>query len=197
MRRTVLSVVVLAAVLLSAMAIERSSLAAAQDATPAGADCPTTTTDENKDLVNQLYEALGADDDQALSGLMASELEYYTPAKGERQGNATGLLTGQRASFPDATVTVDQMVAEGDWVAAYTSWSGTSQGDTAVFFGEELEVPEAGSTVDWVSTVFFRIECGKISEIWPVVDRLGQLRDLGVLTSEDFSNTEGKATPEP
>jgi hypothetical protein len=48
-----------------------------------------------------------------------------------------------------------------------------------------------------VSAVFFRIACGKISEVRPVSDRLGQLRDLGVITEERLRGAAGVATPEP
>jgi predicted ester cyclase len=87
-------------------------------------------------------------------------------------------------------------MAEGDMVAAYTSWTGTFQGDKAVFFGNELDVP-AGLTSNWVSAVFFRIECGKISEVWPVSDRLRQLRDLVMITEEELRSADGVTTPVP
>jgi predicted ester cyclase len=196
MRRTVLPNLVLVATFLGAFLVVRLPAKSAQEATPAGADCPTTTVDENKALVSQLFEAIGANDEAAMAALMAADLEYYTPSKGEREGSPEGVFQGQRANFPDVTVTVDQLMAEGDMVAAYTSWTGTFQGDTAVLFGKELDIP-AGSTSDWVSAVFFRIECGKISEVWPVSDRLGQLRDLGVITEEELQSVDAMATPEP
>jgi predicted ester cyclase len=196
MRRTVLPVLVIVAALFGARALVHLPATAAQETTPAGADCPTTTVDENKALVNQLYEAIGANDEAAMAALMAADLEYYTPSKGEREGSPEGFFQGQRANFPEATVTVDQLMAEGDMVAAYTSWTGAFQGDKAVLFGNELDIP-AGSTSDWVSAVFFRIECGKISEVWPVSDRLGQLRDLGVITEEELRSVDAMATPEP
>jgi hypothetical protein len=65
-----------------------------------------------------------------------------------------------------------------------------------VFFGKELDIP-AGLTSDWVSAVFFRIECGKISEVWPVSDRLAQLRDLEVITEEELQSADAMATPQP
>jgi predicted ester cyclase len=195
MRRTVLPVLVLAATLFGSLALVHLTATAAQEATPAGAECPTTTVDENKALVSQLYEALGANDEAAMAALMAAEVEYYTPSKGEREGSPEGFFQGQRANFPEATVTVDQLMAEGDMVAAYTSWTGTFQGDKAVFFGEELDIP-AGLTSDWVSAVFFRIECGKVSEVWPVSDRLGQLQDLEVIREEELRSA-GEATPVP
>ncbi len=197
MRRTVLPVLVIAATLFSPSALDRLPAMAAQEATPAGAECPTTSADENKALVSQLYEAIGANDEAAMAALMAVEVEYYTPSKGERTGSPEGFFTGQRANFPEATVTVDQLMAEGDMVAAYTTWTGTFQGDKAVFFGEELDIPEAGLTSNWVSAVFFRIECGKISEVWPVSDRLRQLRDLGVIREEELRSADAMATPEP
>jgi ketosteroid isomerase-like protein len=196
MRRTLLSVLVLVATFLGAFLVVRLPTTAAQEATPAGAECPTTTTDENKALVSQLYEAIGANDEASMAALMAADLEYYTPSKGEREGSPEGFFQGQRANFAEATVTVDQLLAEGDMVAAYTSWTGTFQGDKAVFFGEELDIP-AGLTSDWVSAVFFRIECGKVSEVWPVSDRLGQLRDLVVITEEELQSVDAMATPEP
>ncbi len=202
MRRTVLPVLVLVAMLLGAFLVVRLPATAAQEATPAGAECPTTSVDENKALVSQLYEALGANDEAAMAALMAEDLEYYTPSKGEREGSPEGFFHGQRENFAEATVTVDQLMAEGDMVAAYTTWTGTFQGDKAVFFGEELDIPEAGLTSEWVSAVFFRIECGKVSEVWPVSDRLGQLRDLGVITEDELRsavspNGAGEATPMP
>jgi predicted ester cyclase len=196
MRRTVLPNLVLVATFLGAFLVVRLPATAAQEATPAGGECPTTTVDENKALVSQLYEAIGANDEAAMAALMAADLEYYTPSKGEREGSPEGFFQGQRANFPEATVTVDQLMAEGDMVAAYTSWTGTFQGDKAVFFGNELDVP-AGLTSNWVSAVFFRIECGKISEVWPVSDRLRQLRDLVMITEEELRSADGVATPVP
>jgi predicted ester cyclase len=197
MRRTVLPVLVIVAALFGARALDRQPATAAQEATPAGAECPTTSVDENKALVSQLYEALGANDEAAMAALMAEDLEYYTPSKGEREGSPEGFFQGQRENFAEATVTVDQLMAEGDMVAAYTTWTGTFQGDKAVFFGEELDIPEAGLTSEWVSAVFFRIECGKVSEVWPVSDRLGHLRDLGVITEDELRSADAMATPEP
>ena len=196
MRRTLLPVLILVATFLGAFLVVRLPATAAQEATPAGGECPTTTIDENKALVSQLYEAIGANDEAAMAALMAADLEYYTPSKGEREGSPEGFFQGQRANFPEATVTVDQLMAEGDMVAAYTSWTGTFQGDKAVFFGNELDVP-AGLTSNWVSAVFFRIECGKISEVWPVSDRLRQLRDLVMITEEELRSADGVATPVP
>jgi predicted ester cyclase len=197
MRRTVLPVLVIIAALFGPSALNRLPASVAQEATPAGAECPTTSADENKALVSQLYEAIGANDEAAMAALMDADVGHNTPAGDTRTGSPEEFFTGQRATFPEATVTVDLLMAEGDMVAAYTRWSGTFQGDTAVFFGDELDIPEAGLTSDWVSTVFFRIECGKVSEVWPVADRHRQLLHLGVITEEELQSAHAPATPEP
>jgi predicted ester cyclase len=118
-------------------------------------------------------------------------------SKGERDGEAEGFLQGQSASFPDATMTVDLLVVEGDTVAAYVSWSGTLQGETAMISGHEVSIPEGQRDAEWVGAIFFRVECGKIAEVWPVIDRLGHLRDLGVIKDEDLQSADPIATPEP
>jgi predicted ester cyclase len=197
MRRTLLPVLVLVATFLGAFLVGRLPATAAQEATPAGTECPTTSPEENKALVSQLYEAIGDNDEAAMAALMAADVGHNTPAGDTRTGSPEGFFTGQRANFPEATVTVDQLMAEGDMVAAYTSWTGTFQGDTAVFFGNELDIPEDGLTSDWVSAVFFRIECGKVSEVWPVTHRHHQLQHLGVITEEELQSVHAPATPEP
>src|SRR4051794_16093473 len=190
MRRLAIPVLVLVVTLLG------PPLAAAQEATPA-AQCPAMTAEQNKEVANQFLEALNSGDDAAAADLTAEGIEYYAPSKGEREGDAEGFLRGQRASFPDATMTIDLLVAEGETVAAYVSWSGTLQGETAMVSGQEVSIPEDQRHAEWVGAVFFRVECGKIAEVRPVIDRLGNLRDLGVISDEDLQTAGPIATPEP
>lgn len=197
MPRAVCPVLVLAAMLLSVFTVVDLPVTAAQEATPAGAECPTTSVEENEALVSQLYDAINANDEPAMAALMADDLTHYTPARGERPGSPDEFFQGQREHFPDATATVDLLVAEHDIVAAYTSWTGTFEGPTAVFFGDEINIPATGLTSEWVSVVFFRIECGKVSEVWPLADRLSQLRDLGILTEEELRSVDPVGTPAP
>ncbi|MDQ3693036.1 MAG: ester cyclase [Chloroflexota bacterium] len=197
MRRTVCPVLVLVAMLLGAFTVVYLPATAAQEATPAGTACPTTSVEENEALVSQLYDAINANDEPAMAAVMAADLTHYTPARGERPGSPDEFFQGQREHFPDATVTVDLLVAERDMVAAYTSWTGIFQGPTAMFFGDEIEIPATGLSSEWVSVVFFRIECGQVSEVWPLADRLSQLRHLGIITEEELRSVDPVASPAP
>jgi predicted ester cyclase len=197
MRRSAILIFVLIVTLLGSLVLPSPPLSAAQEATPAAGECPATTAEENKEVVNQFLEAVHSGDDAAAADLTAEGITYRAASKGEREGDAEGFLRGQRASHPDATITVDLLVAEGETVAAYVSWSGTLQGETAVISGQDVSIPEDQRDAEWVGALFFQVECGKIAEVWPVIDRLGHLMDLGVITEEHLQGADGMATPEP
>ena len=197
MRRSALLVFVLVATLLGSLTLVGPPRSAAQEATPAAAECPAMTAEANTEAVTQFLEAVNAGDDAAAAELTAEGFTHHAQAKGERQGDAQGFLRGHQASFPDATMTIDLVVAEGDTVAAYVSWSGTLQGETVMFSGQDVSVPEGQRDAEWVGTFFFQLECGKITDVWPVIDRLGHLMDLGVITEDDLHRADGMATPAP
>jgi predicted ester cyclase len=195
MRRS--ATLVLGATLLGSLALLGPPLAAAQEATPAAAECPATTAEENKEVVNRFLEAVHSGDDAAAAELAADGITYHSHSGGEREGDAEGFLRGHQASFPDVTMTVDLLVSEGETVAAYVSWSGTLQGETVMVAGQDVSVPEGQRDAEWVGAFFFQMECGRIAEVRPVVDRLGHLMDLGVITEEDLQSADAVATPEP
>ena len=76
-------------------------------------------------------------------------------------------------------------------VASYQRSTGTQQGDVE----DEQGVPATGLATEWVSMGIFRIECGKIAEIWSVADDLGRLQRLGVITDEELQSAAPLATP--
>ena len=164
----------------------------AQEATPA-ADCPATTPEENKELVHRWFAALsgGASDDVA--ELAAADIVYHDPSpRDESQTGGTEEWASDRGQdYPDLQVTVEQVIAEGDMVASYQRYTGTQQGDVE----DERGVPATGLATEWVSMGLFRIECGKIAEIWAVADDLGRLQRLGVITDEELQSVAPLATP--
>jgi predicted ester cyclase len=61
-------------------------------------------------------------------------------------------------------MTIEHVVADGDTVAAYVTWSGTLQGETASISGQEVSIPEGQREAEWVGALFFQLECGKIAD---------------------------------
>jgi steroid delta-isomerase-like uncharacterized protein len=81
----------------------------------------------------------------------------------------------QRSAFPDITVQVDDIVAEGNMVAARWSGTGTHRGDGLGFAA-------TGRQVRFNGMVFVRVENGQLVEGWNVFDQLGMLQQLGVVS---------------
>ena len=192
MSRAYVATLVLGAMVLGPLAIGSLPAMAAQESTPAaGAECVATTPEENRAVVTQFYEAI---DGGNVGELVTDDFVFHHPSEGEiaEEGGTQGWADDRNEDFPDATVTVDRMVAEGDLVAAYLTWSGTHHDDE-----EDQSIPATGQSAEWVAAVFFQIECGKISHVWSVADNLGRLQDLGVITDEELQSAETAATPAP
>lgn len=165
---------------------------AAQEATPA-AECPVTTPEENKALVTQWFDALGSGDADGVAALAADDVVFHdaTPEGSEETGGTEDWANSRQADYPDLTVTVDRLIAEGDLVASAQHYTGTQQGDTE----DQLGLPVTGVKVEWLSMAHFRFECGKIAEIWTVADELGRLERLGIITEDELQDAEPVATP--
>jgi predicted ester cyclase len=78
-----------------------------------------------------------------------------------------------RKGFPDINYRVDLQIAEGDFVAAYVTVTGTHKGEV---FG----MPATGKHAEWAESHIVKMLNGKITEHWGVADQLGMLRQLGL-----------------
>jgi steroid delta-isomerase-like uncharacterized protein len=165
---------------------------AAQEATPT-AECPTTTPEENKAIVTQWFDALGSGNAEGVAALAADDIIYHdaSPEAETQTGGAEDWADSRQTDYPDLTVTVDRLIAEGDLVASTQHYTGTQEGDTE----DQQGLPATGVKVEWLGMANFRIECGKIAEIWTVADDLGRLERLGVITPDELQDAEPVATP--
>lgn len=78
-----------------------------------------------------------------------------------------------RAGFPDASITVEQMVGEGDIVAFRFILSGTHSGTFADF-------PPTGKTNTLTGVDFIRLANTRMVELWSVQDTLSWVQQLGI-----------------
>jgi predicted ester cyclase len=79
-----------------------------------------------------------------------------------------------RAAFPDGSMTIEDMIAEGEKVVTRKTYRGTHQ-------GELLSIPPTGRHVSVGLIDIMRIVDGKVVEHWNVGDDLGMLQQLGVI----------------
>ena len=80
-------------------------------------------------------------------------------------------LVALRAAFPDITLTIDDVVAEGDRVAFRGTLRGTDR-------GEFLGIPATGRTVAVAIMDIIRVEGGLIAEHWGGPDLYDLARQL-------------------
>lgn len=81
------------------------------------------------------------------------------------------------ATCPDLRVTVEQQVAQGDWVAVRWTDRGT---DTGGFWGR----PPTGKEVLLTGIDLIRVEGGRIAERWGESDLLFVLQELGIVPAD-------------
>jgi steroid delta-isomerase-like uncharacterized protein len=77
-------------------------------------------------------------------------------------------------AFPDRRITHEDIIAEGDKVLIRWVLRGTQQ-------RELMGIPPTGRSVTVTGFDLFRIEGGKITEMWQEADELGMLQQLGVI----------------
>lgn len=77
-------------------------------------------------------------------------------------------------AFPEDTLTIDEIVAEGDMV----SYRGT---ETGTHKAEFLRIPATGKSATWTEIQFFRFKDGKVAEHWVDVDLFSWFTQLGII----------------
>jgi len=75
-------------------------------------------------------------------------------------------------------MTLDALVAEGDRVAFWGAFSGTQEGPMGPF-------PPTGRRLESEVGGMFRIEAGRIAELWVTWDNLSGLVQLGLFPSPE------------
>ena len=87
-----------------------------------------------------------------------------------------GIVSLLRSAFPDLQVTIDEMVAEGDMVAAHTTWTGTQRGN---FQG----IPPTGKHVKWGSVDIVHVRGGQFVSHYGLQDGLGLLQQVSGISA--------------
>ncbi|MCK5279024.1 MAG: ester cyclase [Cyclobacteriaceae bacterium] len=85
-----------------------------------------------------------------------------------------GLCKAYFTAFPDLHITTDDQVAEGDKVTKVWTANCTHK-------GEIMGIPATGNQIVVKGIEVFKIEDGKISELWASMDNLGMMQQLGVI----------------
>jgi steroid delta-isomerase-like uncharacterized protein len=138
---------------------------------------PTAQLEANKDLVRRFTEALNTANWDALEELVTEDFSRHSQATAGPQVNSREefiqLQESFLATFPDQLVTLERLIAEGNEVAALATYSGTHTGPMG-------EYPATGRPVESTFLGLFRIEAGRIAELWVEWDNVAMLTQLGL-----------------
>jgi predicted ester cyclase len=131
----------------------------------------------NKAIIRRLFhEALNVGNLAVVDELYAPDVELHLPGIAEDPygpGPVKQLIATMRATFPGLRVTIEDLVAEGDTVAARVQFHQPYDGSVR---GVSPRLPLAA----WARMDIFRLFRGRIIEQWADRDESWLLRQLGV-----------------
>jgi len=133
-----------------------------------------TTADLNKKAVRRLYEeGINAERLELAAHLIAAD--YLGPAGDRGVEGFTATLQQLRQGFPDIRFTIEDLVAEGDRVAARWRWEATHTGRFRTYAATGAHVTNTGIAI-------YQLTDGRIARAWLETDRLGALQQIGAIT---------------
>lgn len=131
----------------------------------------------NKATVLGMIEAINSQKFDAFERFFAEDMKRHCQATPDVQIRSLEEMIqfNQKwtTEFPDARMETKMVVAEGDLVAWYGSFVGTNKAPIG-------DIPATGMKVDSETFAFFRLEEGKIVEMWVTWDNVALLKQLGL-----------------
>lgn len=129
----------------------------------------TSSEDANATFVRSVFEdGWNRSTFDFLDGRTAAEIPFHHngTTHSVTPGSLPGLVEMWRAAFPDLTMEIRHVIAQGDLVAVALTVRGTHLGSWA---GHEA----SGSEVSVEEMMVFRFEDGVLAEMWEVFDEQG------------------------
>lgn len=143
---------------------------------------PTDTASDAKALVRRFVEATNSGDYELLDELAQQNVVRHsqsTPGVEVRSLEELKRFLRQDATtFPDGRMRINRLVAEGPYVAFYGEYTGTQRGPMGPF-------PATERTVAVEASGMFRLEEGRVAELWILWDNLSLLAQLGHVVPPD------------
>jgi steroid delta-isomerase-like uncharacterized protein len=133
------------------------------------------STEENKAISRSFCEALGNGDlDTMMQSLASNVVVHGLPGLPPGREAFKGVVAMFLVAFPDAKITVEDQIAEGDTVVTRYTFCGTHQGELQGIEPTGKQVTFTGITTDCIAG-------GKIAEHRDIFDQLGMLQQLGAI----------------
>jgi steroid delta-isomerase-like uncharacterized protein len=134
-------------------------------------------SDENKAVAARGFEVYSTGNYDIIDEVTSSDYVGHDPALPEPMRGREALkaqAAGYRAAFSDLRITVDQQIAEGEYVV--TRWTGRGTHD-----GELFGISPTGKSVEATGISIARIVDGKIVEDRTEWNALGLMQQVGAI----------------
>lgn len=112
---------------------------------------------------------------------MRRDLTDAFPAKETGSGEAINFLQALIKAFPDVYFNIQDIFSDGEHAVIRFQFTGTHNGE---LFG----ISATGKKVNFSGVNIYRLENGKITEVWQLWDWAGVLRQIDVLKIEKMRN---------
>ncbi len=132
---------------------------------------------ENKDIARRFNLVWGNAGLDIIDELAAPELTVHYPIFPQVIRGPVSfkqLMTTFHVAFPDASITIDDEIAEDDKVVIRWTFSGTHK-------GRLMNIPPSSKQVRWTGITIYKIKNGKVIEEIGEEDFLGFLRQTGAV----------------
>ncbi len=142
----------------------------------------TAQPDNNKEIAARMINAINDRNYDLLDEVIAPDLVRHCQATPNLNISSLDefkeFLKVDLKTFPDSHITTEMLIAEGDMVAGYFTYSGTQEGAMGPF-------PPTNKKADLKYLGILRIEDGKIAEMWVEWDNMAFLTQLGHFPPEE------------
>lgn len=134
------------------------------------------STEANKAVVTRYWQELwNGKREEVIDEITTSDLRFhFPPGQAHQPATLHQWFATSRRAFPNVHFTIHDLLAEGDKVVARWSYEATQTGEFLGQSATQKQVTDQGLNL-------FRIENGRIAEMWMSGDSLGLLRQLGML----------------
>jgi predicted ester cyclase len=134
------------------------------------------------DLIRIGDEAIAREDDAALRAYFANDYVFHGPGGDLGFDELSAYFASLRAAFSGLRLVREQIIADGNFLAARTTFSGDF---TGVFTYSPIgPVEPTGLHLEWELIGIFRYDDGRLAEEWVQTDYRSFLTKLGVTTTE-------------
>jgi len=156
-----------------------AALAAASALVPAvafaQADCPATSAEENVEIARKWHEeVINRRHPQVLREILGTTVVHHAAGGYPETMDAAGvaaMMDDFLTAFPDLVYAFDDFIADGDMVVERYTATGTQGGPLG-------ELAATGRRATWTGINIFRLDCGRIVEVWSEVDAVTRQRQL-------------------